>query len=42
MGSDVVVVVRTVHNAPDPSAAAQRVYDEVEAALTGKVSTAPQ
>jgi orotidine-5'-phosphate decarboxylase len=33
MGSDVLVVVRTVHNAPDPLAAAQQVYDEVEAAL---------
>ena len=33
MGSDVVIAVRTVHNAPDPLAAAQQVYDEVEAAV---------
>ncbi|HEY3832308.1 MAG TPA: orotidine-5'-phosphate decarboxylase [Acidimicrobiia bacterium] len=33
MGSDIVIAVRTVHNAPDPLAAAQQVYDEVEAAL---------
>jgi orotidine-5'-phosphate decarboxylase len=33
LGSDVVIAVRTVHNAPDPAAAAQQVFDEVEAAL---------
>src|SRR3954453_5338376 len=34
MGSDVIIAVRTVHNPPDPEAAAQRVYDEVEQALS--------
>ncbi len=34
MGSDVVIAARTVHNAPDPSDAARRVYEEVEAALS--------
>ena len=31
MGSDVIIAVRTVHNAPDPAAAAQQVYEEAEA-----------
>ncbi len=33
-GADVLVIARTVHNAPDPSAAAQAVYDEVAACLS--------
>ncbi len=35
-GSDVLVVARTVHNAADPRAAAQQIYDEVEAALADR------
>ena len=34
-GSDVVILARAVHNAPDPIKAAQQVYEEVEGALAG-------